>query len=89
MVQISADSLFVRCGLAAAAYYLPQDLGVFAFLSAIKRSSGMRLAGPKCSGPPESEVDDLVYNFMSDRNFTPASYAVHKRKNFTVVQLFD
>ncbi|UVC54310.1 hypothetical protein MACJ_003847 [Theileria orientalis] len=88
MVHVTADSLFVRCGLAAAAYYLPQDLGVFALLSTTKSSVSRNITGPKVSGPPEDKLDDLIFNFMSDRNYTPASYSVSKGRNFTVVDLF-
>ncbi|EKX72946.1 conserved hypothetical protein [Theileria equi strain WA] len=87
MVSVSADSLFVRCGVAAAAYYLPQDLGVGVILALNVRSKGREITGTKVPGPPASRVNDLVSNFMLDRGFAPSMYSISKSKRHTVVDL--
>uniref|UniRef100_A0A3B0MYN9 Uncharacterized protein n=2 Tax=Theileria annulata TaxID=5874 RepID=A0A3B0MYN9_THEAN len=85
MLQIKKDSLFIRCGIAALLYYLPQDFGIFTFLSINHYNNNMRISGKRNIISKEINIENLIYNFMSDHNFTPATYNIYKRNNFTIV----
>ncbi|CDR97531.1 hypothetical protein, conserved [Babesia bigemina] len=87
MGSISANSLLVKCGVAAAVYYLPQDLGVLSILAFNKRSCSRRITGSVTCGPPETQVDRVIFNYMRDRGFDPANYLVHKGNLNTTVRL--
>ncbi|KAK1441962.1 hypothetical protein BgAZ_502940 [Babesia gibsoni] len=87
MQNIKANSLLVKCTVAAAIYYLPQDIGVLSLLSLNKRSHSKQVTGPISGGPAESKLDDLILRYMMDRGFDPSGYVVTKGRRNTVVQL--
>lgn len=87
MPSISLDSLFVRCGIAAVAYYLPQDLGVGAILFFRERSKNRKISGERADGPSKDKVDSILAKFMESRGLGQDGYSVTKKSRHTIVNL--
>ncbi|KAK1939595.1 hypothetical protein X943_001382 [Babesia divergens] len=87
MTQITANSLLVRCGIAAAIYYVPQDLGVLSILGFNKHSCSRQIAGPAVPGPAEDKLERVLVSYMMDRGLNPSEYSIDRTKYRTVVQL--
>ncbi|EDO07138.1 putative integral membrane protein [Babesia bovis T2Bo] len=87
MATVSPRSLLIRCGVAAAIYYLPQDMGVLALLAMNKRSNSKQIAGSITSGPSTGQVDRIIKNYMMDKGFNSSKYLINKGRRYITVEL--